>query len=138
MESEALAATTGSWQAMHAETILIVDDEPTVRMMVSETMTETGYHIVAAADGPTALKLLETSARFDLLITDLGLPGGLSGEQLANAARKIRDDLKILFVTGYAENAVLENGQLPPDSRVLTKPFSIEALIQAVSSLLPE
>jgi PAS domain S-box-containing protein len=138
VEPEALSATTGSWQAMHAETILIVDDEPTVRMMVSESLTEAGYHIVEAADGPTALKLLETSARFDLLITDLGLPGGLRGEQLANAARKIRDDLKILFITGYAENAVLENGLLAPDSRVLTKPFSIEALTQAVSHLLPE
>ncbi len=138
VESEAPRATTGSWQTMHAETILIVDDEPTVRMMVSESLTEAGYHIVEAADGPTALKLLETSARFDLLITDLGLPGGLRGEQLANAARKIREDLKILFITGYAENAVLENGLLAPDSRVLTKPFSIEALTQAVSHLLPE
>jgi signal transduction histidine kinase len=137
-ESAAPAAITGSWQALHAETILIVDDEPTVRMMVSEALTEAGYHIVEAADGPTALKLLETSARFDLLITDLGLPGGLRGEQLANAAQKIRDDLKILFVTGYAENAVLENGLLAPDSRVLTKPFSIEALIHMVSGLLPE
>jgi signal transduction histidine kinase len=137
VESEALAATTGSRQALHAETILIVDDEPTVRMVVSEAMTEAGYHTVEAADGPTALKLLETS-RFDLLITDLGLPGGLRGEQLANAARKIRNDLKVLFVTGYAENAVLENGLLGPGARVLTKPFSIDALIKAVSSLLPE
>jgi CheY-like chemotaxis protein len=138
VELEALPATTGSWQALHAATILVVDDEPTVRMMVSEALTEAGYRIVEAADGPTALTLLETSARFDLLITDLGLPGGLRGEQLASTARKIREDLKILFVTGYAENAVLENGLLAPDSRVLTKPFSIDALIQAVSSLLPE
>ena len=138
VESEAVTSTTGPWQALHAETILIVDDEPTVRMMVSEALTEAGYRIVEAADGPTALSLLETSARFDLLITDLGLPGGLRGEQLANAARRIRENLKTLFVTGYAENAVLENGLLAPDSRVLTKPFSIAALIQAVSSLLPE
>jgi len=138
VESEALPATTGSWQSLHAETILIVDDEPTVRMMVSESLTEAGYHIVEAADGTTALKLLETSARFDLVITDLGLPGGLRGEQLATSARRIRGDLKILFITGYAENAVLENGLLTPDSHVLTKPFSIDALIQAVSSLLPE
>jgi signal transduction histidine kinase len=137
VESEALPAPTGSWQSLHAETILIVDDEPTVRMMVSESLTEAGYHIVEAADGPIALKLLQTSARFDLLITDLGLPGGLRGEQLANAARTIRGDLKVLFITGYAENAVLENGLLAPDSRVLTKPFAIDALVQAVASLLP-
>jgi PAS domain S-box-containing protein len=138
IEPEALAGTTGSWQALHAETILVVDDEPTVRMLVSEAMADAGYHSIEAADGPTALKLLETSARFDLLITDLGLPGGLTGQQLATAARLIREDLKVLFITGYAENAVIESGLLPPDSRMLTKPFSIESLIQAVSTLLPE
>lgn len=137
-EPEALTTTTGSWQALHAETILIVDDEPTIRMMAGEALTEAGYHIVEAADGPTALKLLETSARFDLLITDLGLPGGLRGEHLANAAKATREDLKILFVTGYAENSVLETGVLAPDCRVLTKPFSIDALILAVASLLPD
>jgi PAS domain S-box-containing protein len=138
VEPEALAGTTGSRQTLRAETILIVDDEPTVRMLVSEAVTDAGYHGVEAADGPTALRLLESAARFDLLITDLGLPGGMTGQQLANAARLNRQDLKVLFITGYAENAVVENGLVPPDSRVLTKPFSIEALMQAVSSLLPE
>jgi signal transduction histidine kinase/CheY-like chemotaxis protein len=137
-DMESLASTTGAWQALHAETILIVDDEPTVRMIVGEAMTDVGYQIVEAADGPTALKLLQTSARFDLLITDLGLPGGLTGQQLANAARAAREDLKVLFITGYAENAAVENGHLVPGCRMLTKPFSIEALTQAVSSLLPE
>ena len=127
VERESLPETTGTWRAIHAATILIVDDEPTVRMLVGESLTEAGYRIVEAADGPSALKLLENPARFDLLITDLGLPGGLRGEQLANAAQKVRADLKILFITGYAENAVLANGLLAPDSRVLTKPFSIEA-----------
>jgi signal transduction histidine kinase len=138
VETESLSGTTGSWQALHAETILIVDDEPTVRLMVGEVMNEAGYHIVEAADGPTALKLLETSARFDLLITDLGLPGGMTGRQLADAARRNREDLKVLFITGYAENAVVENGHLAPGSRIITKPFSIDALTLAVSSLLPE
>jgi len=137
-EPEALAGTGGAWQALHAETILIVDDEPTVRMLVSEAMADAGYRSIEAADGPAALKLLESSERVDLLITDLGLPGGLTGQQLANAARSNRRDLKVLFITGYAENAVVENGLLAPDSRILSKPFSIEALIQAVSGLLSE
>jgi len=130
--------TTGTWKALHAEIILIVDDEPTVRMTISEAMAEAGYHTVEAADGPTALKLVESSTRFDLLITDFGLPGGFTGRQLADAARLKREDLKVLFITGYAENAVIENGLLAPDSGVLTKPFSLDALTQAVSALLPD
>jgi PAS domain S-box-containing protein len=133
-----LVGTTGTWKALHAETILIVDDEPTVRMTISEAMAEAGYHTVEAADGPTALKLVESSTRFDLLITDFGLPGGLTGRQLADAARLKREDLKVLFITGYAENAVIENGLLAPDAGVLTKPFSLDALTQAVSALLPD
>jgi PAS domain S-box-containing protein len=135
---ESPVGSTGTWRALHAETILIVDDEPTVRMTISEAMAEAGYHTVEAADGPTALKLLASSARFDLLITDFGLPGGLTGRQLADAARVKREDLKVLFITGYAENAVIENGFLAPDSGVLTKPFSLDALSLAVSGLLPD
>jgi PAS domain S-box-containing protein len=127
-----------TWKALHAEIILIVDDEPTVRMTISEAMAEAGYHTVEAADGPTALKLVESSTRFDLLITDFGLPGGFTGRQLADAARLKREDLKVLFITGYAENAVIENGLLAPDCGVLTKPFSLDALTQAVSALLPD
>jgi signal transduction histidine kinase/CheY-like chemotaxis protein len=135
---EPQAGATGRWKTLHAETILIVDDEPTVRMTISEAMAEAGYHTVESADGPTALKLLESSTRFDLLITDFGLPGGFTGRQLADAARAKREDLKILFITGYAENAVIENGLLAPDSGVLTKPFSLDALTLAVSALLPD
>jgi PAS domain S-box-containing protein len=133
-----LAENTGTWRALHSETILIVDDEPTVRMTISEAMAEAGYHTIEAADGPTALKLLESSTRFDLLITDFGLPGGFTGRQLADAARVKREDLKVLFITGYAENAVIENGLLAPESGVLTKPFSLDALTNAVSALLPD
>lgn len=135
---DALAATTGAWRALRAETILIVDDEPTVRMTVSDALTEAGYHIVEAADSFTALKLLQTAAQFDLLITDFGLPGGMTGRELAETARAMREGLKVLFITGYAENAVLETGLLPHGSSVLSKPFAIDALIQAVSALLPE
>jgi signal transduction histidine kinase/CheY-like chemotaxis protein len=136
-ELEAVETSTGTWKALHEETILIVDDEPTVRMWVGEALSEAGYHVVEAGDGPTALSLLKTSARFDLLISDFSLPGGFTGRQLADSARTLREDLKVLFITGYAENAVIEAGHLPADSQVLAKPFSLEALTRAVSELLP-
>ena len=135
-ELETVETRTGTWKALHEETILVVDDEPTVRMWVSEALSEAGYHVVEAADGPTALSLLKTSARFDLLITDFFLPGGFTGRHLADSARSVRDELQVLFITGYAENAVIEGGHLPVGSQVLAKPFSLDALTRAVTSLL--
>jgi PAS domain S-box-containing protein len=137
-EMEPLNSTTGTWPSLHSETILIVDDEPTVRMLVSEAMTDAGYRVVEAVDGPTALRLLESSARFDVLITDFSLPGGLTGRQLVDVARRKREELKVLFITGYAENAMIENGHLAVGSVVLTKPFSLEALTRAVAALLAQ
>jgi CheY-like chemotaxis protein len=136
-EPEALVMTSGTFVALHAATILIVDDEPSVRVMVADMMMDAGYRTAEAPDAATALRVLETSARFDLLITDVGLPGAMSGRQLADTARQSREDLKVLFITGYAENAAVENGFLAPGSHVLTKPFSGDALAQAVSALLP-
>ena len=94
------------------ETVLVVDDEPTVRMLVAEVLEELGYAAIEAPDGPSGLRMLQSDARIDLLITDVGLPGGMNGRQLADAARATRPDLKVLFITGYAENAVVGNGQL--------------------------
>ena len=90
----------------------MVDDEPTVRMLIAEVLSESYYNIVEAGDGPSALKILETGRRIDLMITDVGLPGGMNGRQVADAARMLRKDLKVLFITGYAENAAVGNGQL--------------------------
>jgi CheY-like chemotaxis protein len=94
------------------ETILVIDDEPTVRMLMVEVLEDAGYVVLQAGDGPGGLKLLQTDARIDLLITDVGLPGGLNGRQVADAARATRPDLKVLFVTGFAENAAVGNGLL--------------------------
>ncbi|MDU6727928.1 MAG: PAS domain-containing protein, partial [Bradyrhizobium sp.] len=95
-----MASSTG-------QTILVVDDEPTIRMLVMEVLDERGYAVIEAKDGPTGLAALQSNARIDLLITDVGLPGGMNGRQLADAARATRPGLKILFITGYAENAIL-------------------------------
>ncbi|KQT31439.1 two-component system sensor histidine kinase/response regulator [Sphingomonas sp. Leaf412] len=117
-------------------TILVVDDEPTVRMLVVDALADRGYACVEAADGPSGLRLLEATAGIDLLITDVGLPGGMNGRQVADAARAMRPGLRVLFITGYAENAVLNHGHISPGMEVLTKPFAVEELAGRVARLL--
>jgi PAS domain S-box-containing protein len=118
------------------ETVLIVDDEPTVRMLVAEVLSDLGYQCIEAEDGPSGLKVLNSSTRIDLLITDVGLPGGLNGRQVADAARAVRRGLKVLFITGFAENAVLSHGHLDPGMHVMTKPFAMEALALRIRGLI--
>jgi CheY-like chemotaxis protein len=124
--------------AGQGQTVLVVDDEPTVRMLVTDVLKELGYRSIEASDGVAGLKILQGTARIDLLITDVGLPGGLNGRQMADAARQFRPDLKVLFITGYAENAVLSHGHLAPGMHVLTKPFAIERLAARMTELLRE
>jgi PAS domain S-box-containing protein len=118
------------------EIVLVVDDEPTVRMLVSDTLAELGYASIEAGDGASGLKVLESGARIDLLITDVGLPGGMNGRQMADAARKGRPGLKVLFITGYAENAVIGNGHLEPGMHVLSKPFAMETLASRIKAII--
>jgi CheY-like chemotaxis protein len=118
------------------ETVLVVDDDATVRMLVSEVLTENFYHILEAVDGRSAMKLLESDRRIDLLITDVGLPGGMNGRQIADAARTLRPQLKVLFITGYAENAVIKNGHLDPGMAVLAKPFAMSTLGNKIREML--
>jgi CheY-like chemotaxis protein len=126
----------GAPRAEIGETVLIVDDEPTVRMLVTEVLAELGYAAIEAADGESGLKVLQSDVRIDLLITDVGLPGGLNGRQMADAARQRRPDLRVLFITGYAENAALGNGYLEPGMYVLTKPFAMEALTGRIKTII--
>ncbi|WP_201007417.1 hybrid sensor histidine kinase/response regulator [Pseudomonas cichorii] len=118
------------------QTVMIVDDEPTIRMLVSEVIEDHGYISIEAGEGATALELLSTDMRVDLLVTDVGLPGGMNGRQLADAARIIRPDLKVMFITGYAENAIIGNGHLEPGMWVLTKPFTMEAFASRIHEML--
>ncbi|RRV07573.1 response regulator [Pseudomonas sp. v388] len=117
-------------------TVMIVDDEPTIRMLVCEVLEDQGYVPLEAGEGATALKMLESDARIDLLVTDVGLPGGMNGRQLADAARIIRPDLPVLFITGYAENAIIGNGHLDPGMWVLTKPFTMEAFASRIYEMI--
>ncbi|WP_236960368.1 ATP-binding protein [Methylobacterium durans] len=126
----------GTLRSAEGETVLIVDDEPSVRMLVTEVLEELGYAAIEAADGPSGLRILQSDVRIDLLITDVGLPGGLNGRQMADAARNVRPDLRVLFITGYAENAVIGNGHLDHGMHVMTKPFALEALTARIRELI--
>ena len=118
------------------ETVLVIDDEPTVRMLIVEVLQENGYRAIEADDGPSGLKILESGLTVDLLITDVGLPGGMNGRQVADAARATRPDLQVLFVTGYAETAAVGAGQLDAGMAVITKPFAVAALGGKVREML--
>ncbi len=118
------------------ETVLVVDDEPTVRMLVADVLHDLGYSAIEAGDSVSGLKILESDVRIDLLVSDVGLPGGMNGRQMADAARVSRPDLKVLFITGFAENAAVGNGQLEPGMAVITKPFPVDTLAARVLEIL--
>jgi CheY-like chemotaxis protein len=105
-------------------------------MLIAELLAESGYSVIEATDGPAGLSVLESNARIDLLITDVGLPGGLNGRQVADAARVSRPDLRVLFITGYAENAVVGNGQLENGMFVLSKPFQMDVLARRIRDIM--
>jgi PAS domain S-box-containing protein len=132
------AEPTEPSRAGAGETVLIVDDEPTVRMLVTEVLAELGYTAIEAADGMSGLKVLESNVRIDLLVTDVGLPGGMNGRQMADAARITRPDLKVLFITGYAENAAVGKGHLETGMYVLTKPFAMQILAHQIKTIITE
>jgi signal transduction histidine kinase/CheY-like chemotaxis protein len=120
----------------YGETVLVIDDEPTIRMLIVEVLEENGYAALQASDGPSGLRILQADTRIDLLITDVGLPGGLNGRQVADAGRVTRPDLKVLFITGFAENAAIGNGHLGSGMEVMTKPFVMSALANKIRDLI--
>jgi signal transduction histidine kinase/DNA-binding response OmpR family regulator len=130
------AAPADTLRAEANETVLVVDDEPTVRMLVMEVLSELGYIALEAEDGGAGLRILLTEQRIDLLVTDVGLPGGMNGRQLADAARVRRPALKVLFITGYAENAVFGNGVLEAGMQVIAKPFAMEVLASRIRAMI--
>jgi len=125
-------------RAADGETVLVVDDEASVRMLVTEVLEELGYAAIEAADGMSGMDALRSDARIDLLITDVGLPGGMNGRQVADAARQLRANLKVLFITGYAENVLIGQGHLEPGMHVMAKPFAMEALAARIRDIITE
>jgi PAS domain S-box-containing protein len=118
------------------ETVLVIDDEPIVRMLIVEILEEAGYTALEADDGPSGMRIINSGVRLDLLITDVGLPGGMNGRQVADAARVSRPGLKVLFVTGYAENAAVAGGHLERGMAVITKPFVMTELAATITEMI--
>ena len=118
------------------ESILVCEDDDDVRAYSVEVLRELGYRVLEAHDGASAIRLLEREGRVDLLFTDVVLPGGMTGAVLADKARGIRPDLKVLFTTGYARNAIVHHGRLDPGVELITKPFSYADLAARVRDLL--
>ncbi len=131
-----LAADQLPGRSGHGETIVLIEDEQALREIVEEMLCDAGYQVLTAQDGPAGLQLLNANRGVDLLVTDVGLPGGLNGRQVADAARLQRPGLKVLFVTGYADTAAVGNGLLATGMEVITKPFDITALTHKVRALL--
>ena len=110
------------------QSILLVEDDPDVRVNTVDMLRELGYGVFAATDGPSALRLLELHPNMTLLLTDVGLPGGMNGRQLADEATRRRPGLRVLFTTGYARNAIVHHGRLDPGVELIPKPFSLASL----------
>jgi CheY-like chemotaxis protein len=123
-------------EAFGDEVILVCEDDEDVRAYSAEVLRELGYQVLEAADGPSALALMNADAPIDLLFTDVVLPGGLSGADLARQAAELKPGLKILFTTGYARNAIVHHGRLDPGVELLTKPFSYSDLAARVRDIL--
>ena len=127
----------GTPRAEAGETVLVVEDEAVVRDLIVEVLHDLGYRALEAADGTSGLRIVETDARIDLLVTDVGLPG-LNGRQLADRARALRPGLKVLFMTGYAENAMFGSGLLDPGVQMITKPFPVDALAVRIRGMIEQ
>ncbi|MBM0103119.1 PAS domain S-box protein [Steroidobacter sp. S1-65] len=118
------------------ETVLVVEDEAAVRAYSVDALRDLGYCVLEAADGPSALRLLETAGPVDLLFTDVVLPGGMTGAQLAAQVQALRPGIKVLFTTGYARNAIFHHGRLDKGVQLITKPFSYADLASKVRDVL--
>jgi len=118
------------------EAILVVEDHDELRSYSVSVLQEQGYAVVVARTAAEALRLLRTSPRVDLLFTDVVLPGGMNGRQLAVAAKQLSPDLKTLFTTGYARNAIVHNGRLDAGIELIGKPFTSEQLARKVRQVL--
>jgi PAS domain S-box-containing protein len=135
VEDAAADAVESAARALAGETVLVVEDDAAVRLLVTEVLSELGYQALEAIDGKSAVPILQSKQRIDLLVTDVGLPG-LNGRQVAEIARQSRPDLKVLFITGYAENAAIRGDFLAPGMELINKPFALDALAAKMREML--
>jgi CheY-like chemotaxis protein len=138
-DDESSAASTPYVPAGNeTEIILVVEDDAEVRANSVAMLRELGYGVLEAADAPGALRVLESDSTVCLLFTDVGLPGGFNGRQLADQARQRFAGLKVLFTTGYARNAIVHQGRLSPGVELIVKPFTYLALATRIRRMLDE
>ena len=116
--------------------VLVVDDEPSVRMIVVELLEDLGYRTLEACDGEEGLAILRSPDPIDLLVSDIMMPI-MNGREMADAGRRLRPELPILFITGYADDALVGESTLAPGMRVLSKPFAMSTLVKLVRQMLP-
>jgi CheY-like chemotaxis protein len=129
LEEHAVAGVAGA-----DEVVLVVEDEAVVRLLIVEVLMDLGYHALEASDGAAALRIVQSQQRIDLLVSDIGLPG-LNGRQLADAAREVRPNLKVLFMTGYAENAAGKSF-LAPGMEIISKPFTMDVMATKIREMI--
>jgi PAS domain S-box-containing protein len=135
VSAERTPSAVAAEHAATGETVLVVEDEAVVRGVIVEMLHDRGYRTLEAVDGPSGLRILQRGERVDLVVTDVGLPG-MNGRQLADQARESRPDLKILFMTGYAENAAIADGFLQPGMEMITKPFDLDNLSRRIRDII--
>jgi PAS domain S-box-containing protein len=125
----------GDQHVAASETLLVVEDEPVVRSVIVDMLRDEGYRVLEAVDGPSGLRVLRETPNIDLLVTDIGLPG-MNGRQLADQAREVRPNLKILFITGYSESVVMAKGFLLPGMEMITKPFDLDHFLRRIRAMV--
>ncbi|HRK69419.1 MAG TPA: response regulator, partial [Hyphomonas sp.] len=121
-----------------SETILVVEDDATVREHVVAQLKALGYHVLQASSGAMAMEVLMQAQDIDLLFTDVVMPGGMGGRDLADAARRLRPDLKVLFTSGYTENSIVHDGRLDSGVKLLSKPYRRKQLASKIREVLDE
>jgi CheY-like chemotaxis protein len=132
--ADALPSQSGQIRGGEGESVLLVEDDASVRMLIRDVLQELGYFPIEAAEPEAALPILASDQRIDLMISDVGLPG-MNGRQLAEVARKHRPQLPILFITGYAENAAIRAGFLGSNMAMIMKPFAMDKLAAKIAEM---
>lgn len=123
-------------EAPDAAHVLVVEDDDFVRDHVCDQLTALGYRVSSAANGAEAMTIIRAAGPIDLLMTDVVMPGGMNGRQLADAAVQVRPGLRVLFTSGYSENVLMEDDRLPSDIQLLSKPYRRQELANKVRAVL--
>jgi PAS domain S-box-containing protein len=134
--AETPSASADAGRAVGAETILVVEDDAALRTYTVETLGELGYRVLEAASGAAALEIIAREHKIDLLFTDVVMPGGMNGRQLADEAARRRPGLRVLFTTGYSRNAITHHGRLDPGVHLIGKPFARDQLAMKLREIL--